>query len=356
MKEFNYTIIGGGCSGLSLAYELEIHNKLKDKTLAIIEPRLEYRKDKTWSFWKTTDHNFEDCVKKSWKNFSINITNKTKYLECNDYPYQSIDSQLFYEKIITKLKKNKNIGFFKDIKEVKLENSFIFNSVPLIGSRENKLWQHFKGVEIETTKNVFDDEIINLMDFDCQQLDSVHFFYTLPYKKNKALVETTWLSDMNNDLEMDYDEQLKNYIENRLNIKKYKINYMEKGAIPLFYTSNIDEKNKMNIGTAGCMTRLSTGYTFLNIQEHSRFIRENIENIKNVKKYEIKKKYEFFDKILLRVLNRHPKEIPNIFFKMFNNSPETVIKFLSNKSNMFEDLSIIFKMPTKWLFIKALLK
>ena len=44
------------------------------------------------------------------------------------------------------------------------------------------------------------------MDFDCKQLDSVHFFYTLPYEKNKALVETTWLSDMNNDLEMDYGE------------------------------------------------------------------------------------------------------------------------------------------------------
>jgi lycopene beta-cyclase len=148
---------------------------------------------------------------------------------------------------------------------------------------------------------------------------------------------------------------LKNYIENRLNIKNYKINYIEKGAIPLFYPSNINEKNKINIGTAGGMTRLSTGYTFLNIQEHSRFIRENIENIKNVQKYEIRKKYKFLDKILLRVLNRHPKEIPNIFFKMFNNSPETVIKFLSNKSSMFEDLLIILKMP-KWIFIKSLLK
>ena len=356
MKEFDYIIIGGGCAGLSLAYELEIHNKLKDKTLAIIEPRLEYKKDKSWSFWKTTDHNFEDCVKKSWKSFSINIPNKTKFLECDKLPYQSIDSGLFYEKINSTLKQNQNISFYKDISEISLNNSFIFNSVPLIESSENKLWQHFKGVEIETTKNVFDDEIINLMDFDCKQLDSVHFFYTLPYEKNKALVETTWLSGMNNDLEMDYDEQLKNYIENHLNIKNYKINYIEKGAIPLFYPSNINEKNKINIGTAGGMTRLSTGYTFLNIQEHSRFIRENIENIKNVKKYEIRKKYKFLDKILLRVLNRHPKEIPNIFFKMFNNSPETVIKFLSNKSNMFEDLLIIFKTPTKWLFIKALLK
>ena len=36
MKEFDYIIIGGGCAGLSLAYELEINEKLKDKTLAII--------------------------------------------------------------------------------------------------------------------------------------------------------------------------------------------------------------------------------------------------------------------------------------------------------------------------------
>ena len=44
MKEFDYVIIGGGCAGLSLAYELEISNKLKDKTLAIIELREEYKR------------------------------------------------------------------------------------------------------------------------------------------------------------------------------------------------------------------------------------------------------------------------------------------------------------------------
>mgnify|MGYP003140156235 CR=1 FL=1 len=76
MKEFDYVIIGGGCAGLSLAYELEIHEKLKDKTLAIIEPRDEYKRDKTWSFWKVTSNNFDDCVKKNWENFSINIPKK----------------------------------------------------------------------------------------------------------------------------------------------------------------------------------------------------------------------------------------------------------------------------------------
>jgi lycopene beta-cyclase len=356
MKDFDYIIIGGGCAGLSLAYELEIHNKLKDKTLAIIEPRLKYTKDKTWSFWKVSSHNFDDCVQKNWKNFSINIPAQTKHLECKDYPYQSIDSGLFYEKINNRLKKNKNIFFYKDIKEVKLENSFIFNSVPSHENSINSLWQHFYGVEIETKNKSFDDNIINLMDFDCEQRGSVHFFYTLPYSKNKALIETTWISKMNNSSQKDYDNQIKYYIENNLNLKDYKIIYKEEGAIPLFYPpNNSTNKNKMNIGTAGGMTRLSTGYTFLNIQDHSKYIRENIKNIKNINKFEISKKYRFLDKVFLRVLEKYPKKMPSIFFKMFNSSPNTAIKFLSNKSNLLQDLSIILKMP-KSPFIKALFK
>ena len=353
MKEFDYIIIGGGCAGLSLAYELEIHKKLKDKTLAIIEPREEYKKDKTWSFWKVSPHNFDDCIKKSWKNFSINIPGQTNHLRCDNFPYQSIDSGLFYKKIISKLKENKKISFFKDLKEIDSKNSFIFNSVPYIKKDFHNLWQHFCGVEIETQNNFFDDEIFNLMDFDCDQRDSVHFFYTLPYSKTKALVETTWLSKLNDNSQKDYDNQIKDYIENHLNLKNYKITYKEEGAIPLFYPTYEKTKNKINIGTAGGMTRLSTGYTFLNIQEHSKYICKNIENISKTKKFEISKKYQFLDDIFLRVLNENPKMMPDIFFKMFKSSPKTVIKFLSNKSNFFEDLSIILKMP-KLTFIKAL--
>ena len=99
MKEFNYVIIGGGCAGLSLAYELDIHKKLEDKTLAIVEPRTEYKRDKTWSFWRVGPHSFEDCVIKNWKEFSIKTSSNFKIIECDNFPYQSIDSGLFYKKI-----------------------------------------------------------------------------------------------------------------------------------------------------------------------------------------------------------------------------------------------------------------
>jgi len=353
MKEFDYIIIGGGCAGLSLAYELEIHKKLEDKTLAIIEPRSEYKRDKTWSFWKVISHNFDDCVKKSWKEFSIKLPSNSKVIKCDNLPYQSIDSGLFYKKIIDKLEKNKNIKFFKNIKDLSINNAFVFNSVPSLNDNRSNLWQHFYGIEIETNEDFFNDNTVDLMDFDCDQRNNVHFFYTLPFTKKRAMIETTWLSKKDESLK-DYESQVKNYI-NYLGIKDYKINFKEEGAIPLFHLINENKKNKINIGTAGGMTRLSTGYTFLNIQEHCKYIRMNIENIKDAKKYELGKKYHFLDKVFLRVLKKYPEKMPSIFSNMFSSFPVVAIKFLSNKSNFFEDLLIILKMP-KWIFIKALFK
>ena len=353
MREFDYVIIGGGCAGLSLAYELEINNKLKDKTLAIIETRKEYKRDKTWSFWKVFDHNFDDCVIKSWNNFTINTSESSHELTNKKYPYQSIDSGKFYKKISSKLNTNSNVSFYKNLNEINSENSIIFNSVFEKKLDKSELWQHFQGVEIETPKQIFDEEIINLMDFNCDQRNNVHFFYTLPFSKNKALIETTWLSDLENQSLMDYDFQIENYIKNNLGIKNYKINFTEKGAIPLFYASLGSDNKVINIGSAGGMTRLSTGYTFLNIQEHSKYIVKNIDKIDKVKTYNLGKKYQFLDKVFLRVVEKHPEKMPKIFFNMFKTSSNTIIKFLSNKSNFLEDLKIILKMP-KWTFIKAL--
>ena len=352
MKDFDYIILGGGCAGLSLAYELEINGKLKEKNLAIVENRKEYKRDKTWSFWRVFDHNFDDCVIKSWNNFSINTSKNSIELKSENYPYQSIDSGKFYNKINSVLSKNKNIFFCKNLQEINSDHSIIFNSLINDEMDKSKIWQHFQGVEIEVGKNTFDDKILNLMDFNCEQRNGVHFFYTLPFSKNRALIETTWLSNLQDKTLMDYDIQLKNYIEKNLGIKDYKIKFQEKGAIPLFYPQNKNNE-QINIGSAGGMTRLSTGYTFLNIQEHSRYLCKNIENIKDKKIYEIKKKYQFLDNIFLKVLKNNPNKMPEIFFKMFQNSSNTIIKFLSNKSNFFDDFKIISRMP-KWLFIKEL--
>ena len=77
------------------------------------------------------------------------------------------------------------------------------------------------------------------------------------------------------------------------------------------------------------------------------------DKIEKVKTFNLGKKYQLLDKIFLRVLEKHPEKMPKIFSEMFKAPPDTVIKFLSNKSNIFQDINIISKMPT-FIFIKAL--
>ena len=102
------------------------------------------------------------------------------------------------------------------IKKIYFEKATVTIPTPWIPSEKTYL-------EIETKSNIFDDGIINLMDFNCEQRESVHFFYTLPYSKNKALIESTWLSKMNDNSQKDYDNQIKEYIEKHLKIKNYKM-------------------------------------------------------------------------------------------------------------------------------------
>ena len=360
MREFDYIIIGGGCAGLSLAYELDLHKKLKNKKLAIIDPRTNYKRDKTWSYWKVKNHNFEDCVKKSWQRFNVTETfGKINESNCSSYPYQSIDSEKFYKKIFKRLKKNKNIFFKKKLNKTQYKESIIFNSIPKIKKFEKdktNYWQHFYGIEIELKNNdkIYSIDKFDLMNFDCEQRNAVHFIYALPFKKNRMLIETTWYSRYNKNL-FDYQKQIESWIWNCMRLKKtdYKIKYREKGAIPLFQINQKNKKNFINIGTAGGMTRVSTGYTFLNIQEHSKYIRMNIDKINDVKRFHINKKYYFFDKIFMRALDKYPEMMPKLFFNLFGVFNNSIIKFLSNKSNLIDDIVVIFKMP-KWIFIKSI--
>ena len=66
---------------------------------------------------------------------------------------------VFYKKIINKLNKNKNISFFKNIKDLNINNAFIFNSVSSVKNTSSNLWQHFYGVEIETDEDFFNDKM-----------------------------------------------------------------------------------------------------------------------------------------------------------------------------------------------------
>lgn len=374
MKKFDYIIVGAGCSGLSLAYEMNVKNLFNDKTCAIIDKRKEFNRDKIWSYWNIYEHSFYDCLINKWDKFCVKKNQNEIILDCENFQYQSIDSQKFYKKILDNLNSNKNIKLilnksvdkiYENKDEVIVQCSdeifrtdIIFNSsLDNKTTKESELFQHFYGCEVVFDENVNLPEYPIIMDFNCNQDSWVHFFYTLPMGKNKIFIENTWISNEKSFAFERYIAEINYYIQNNLNYKKkYKTNYSEIGSIPMFhFKNNMKYKKIINIGTAGNLTRKSTGYTFLNIQKSVKQIVINISKKQNIKESSVSLKYNYLDNIFIKVLLEKKGSMYEVFFDLFKkNKTKDIVKFLSNTSNWFEDLRIILSMP-KLIFIKKLL-
>ncbi len=374
MEKFDYIIVGAGCSGLSLAYEMNVKNLFNDKTCAIIDKRKEFNRDKIWSYWNIYEHSFYDCLINKWDKFCVKKNQNEIILDCENFQYQSIDSQKFYKKILDNLNSNKNIKLIlnksvdkiyenKDEAIVQCSDEIfrtdiIFNSsLDNKTTKESELFQHFYGCEVVFDENVNLPEYPIIMDFNCNQDSWVHFFYTLPMGKNKIFIENTWISNEKSFAFERYIAEINYYIQNNLNYKKkYKTNYSEIGSIPMFhFKNNVKYKKLINIGTAGNLTRKSTGYTFLNIQKSVKQIAINISKKQNIKESSVSLKYNYLDNIFIKVLLEKKGSMYEVFFDLFKkNKTKDIVKFLSNTSNWFEDLRIILSMP-KLIFIKKLL-
>lgn len=369
MKEFDYIILGGGLSGLTLAYELNKQGCLENKTLCILEKRKEYSRDKSWSYWDFENNKFPDCVIGSWDTFSITLNQKTINITCPQSPYRTIDSKKFYDFVTKQLRSNDNIVTVMDCAIQTIEGhaihtnkgnyvgKVIYDSLIDLSHQTPTMYQHFFGCEVETDNDCFNENIVDLMNFDCSQDGGLHFFYTLPFSKNKALIETTWYSKIIKK-QSEYQNEIDHYLREK-NIKG-KITYTEYGAIPL----NLKKTNKksnsskdyIKIGSAGRLTRASTGYTFQAIQSFSEQLAGNLKLDHNLTVPNIRhKKYDFLDEIFLSVMEHEYKSMPGIFFNLFkSNDSVATISFLSDRSNWIQDLKVILSMP-KLIFIKNLI-
>jgi lycopene beta-cyclase len=194
------------------------------------------------------------------------------------------------------------------------------------------------------------------MDFNVPQMDATAFMYLLPMSHQKALVEYTLFSPTILEAS-DYDQVLNSYLEQNYKGKKYCIVHTEKGAIPMttqkFATTS---KHIISIGTMGDAVKASTGYAFHFIQQQTLKIVHHLKSNQSIDPIVHDTRHHFYDAVLLYILENKKMRGDEIFARIFKkNNAATVFKFLSNTSNIFEDIRIMRSLPTS-IFLPAAIK
>ena len=109
-----------------------------------------------------------------------------------------------------------------------------------------------------------------------------------------------------------------------------------------FKFEQLNSKSILNIGTAGGWTKASTGYTFYNTSKKTKDLVAFIKKEEDLSKFSRRKKFWFYDLLLLDVLANNNEKGSALFASIFKKvNVKTILKFLGEESNIREDLKII---------------
>lgn len=372
---FDYAIIGAGAAGLHLCLAMIEKDYFSNKKILILEKDAKTENDRTWCFWEKGKGKWDHLLHHTWKNGYFHCPKFSKNLRLEDYSYKMIRSSNFYK--YAKEKINSATNFFWISKEVlsvetKDEISLIktgsnsFHVGHVFDSRIGKaffekkdpfikLLQPFKGWIIKTEEPIFDTSSFVMMDFRLRWKDRTSFTYVLPISETEAMIEFT-LFNTHTLTSGSFDEKLKQYISEILKVEKYEILEEEEGIIPMtdfpFHKENNNTLTK--IGTAGGWVKPSSGYAFKNCEKYAQKVVDNIITNRLPSYQLFKKRYRWYDSIMLNIL-WHKNELgTSLFTDMFENNQVTdIFKFLDDEGNLLSDISIM-KSFNPFPFLKAL--
>jgi len=369
--QYDYIILGGGLAGLSLAYHL-IHSPLRDRSILIVEPDDKDRNDRTFCFWSDRTSPFDALIYRSWDQIRIINEHEERSINLGAYRYQMIRSLDFYRHTREVLAVHANVTFVHGaadhVEEAADGASVSVNGQAYFGrwvfdsrfkvaafkadpANEGALYQHFTGWFIETPNDVFDPSAATMFDFRVPQRNELRFCYVLPLSKRNALVEFVALS--HHQLE----PTLKDYVENTLKLREYRILEEEGGVSPLTERSFTRHASAhvMTIGTAAGRVKASTGYAFTRIQRDSAAIVQSL--IETGQPFNVPADSGFFrlcDALLLHLMRERGTTIKSIFRVLFRRNPASrIFRFLDETSSVAETALIIVNMPPR-PFLQAL--
>ncbi|MDG2196877.1 MAG: lycopene cyclase family protein [SAR324 cluster bacterium] len=389
MQVWDAIVIGAGCAGLTLVNELITRGGDRLRVL-LLEERNEYTNDRTWCFWNTLNHRFENVVSCRWPSWSVHYAGEVTHCR-GAYQYQYLRAEHFYKlalapvssssKTILKLGEHvQTVQEEEDLVSIQTHQGthvgrYVIDTRPMDQQNRNAKhpdvhWlQHFLGWKVKTEHACFQSKQVTLMDFiggeDAAEvlevsdketdvaLPGIPFIYVLPFSSTEALVESTWFGPKVLAKSV-YREQLQRYLQ-RKEAGKYEIIEQEYGVLPMstLPTTTQPTRRIRYLGLAGGAARPSTGYAFLAIQRQAQRLADQLlkGDWENFPDY-YSTQSRLLDAIFLRVLQENPKRGPELFWRLFRYAnPDALVRFLADTASLKDLWEIATCLPSG-IFLK----
>ena len=392
-EKYDIIIAGTGLAGLTLAVQLAQRPFFRHQNILLIDRDAKEKNDRTWCFWATDEEPLPPVLFKTWDACRFFSHTVEVPMRISPFKYRMIRGADFYAWAKEQIAQSPHIQrITANILHIDaaagavrtdagtFHGDLVFNSarttLPLLpaagaaypepplsqaaagekDARYSWLLQHFQGWIIETPEPAFDPDTVTFMDYRTKQQVETRFVYVLPFTPNRALVEFTVFSPALCTPE-EYDEALRDYIHNQLNISDYRVEEREFGVIPMTdhpMGPQVDG-HVIHIGTVGGFVKPSSGYAFKRTQRKMQAFVDDWEKTGAPHPALLRspRAFRILDSIMLRVLNDGLLPGHVLFTRLFRKlEAPLVFRFLDEDATFAETLRLL-QAPPPLPFLKA---
>ncbi|QNE47415.1 hypothetical protein F1C58_11225 [Glaciihabitans sp. INWT7] len=366
VADADLVILGAGCAGLTLAARLA--RSQSPLRVQLVEPRSGYDDDRSWCFWRPESHDLSDLVSHSWDGWRFSgTTGPALHHRVAGLRYQYIRASDFYQRALQQIDRAPGILTHAGVRAAELvplydgpdtvvrvetdHGSILARHV--IDTRPRPmpamLYQSFSGVEIESEHPLpFDGDEVGLMDSMATDEGGMHFRYTLPLGRTRALVEWTRFSSSpvpTVTLRAELDAEL-----SRLGLAGAHVIRREGGVLPMGILGGLPESPRGVVfaGNSGGALRAASGYGFLRIQRWARACAEALERggppIGHPSEPILRRS---MDRIFLQAVRADLERTPDYFLALARGVPAAgLVRFLSDAARLTDYAALIASLPT----------
>ncbi|MFN3529020.1 MAG: beta-carotene 15,15'-dioxygenase, Brp/Blh family [Bacteroidia bacterium] len=356
-SRYDVCIAGLGGAGMLLLHAMHKHMSLRKLRILVIEPDSKMANDRTWCFWAKPNEpilsDFQQIVTGSWHEAlagesSLNmLPNRYFQIRSADL-YALVKSNLqdfshlhWHQASLLSVDAPDDEQLLLNTTTEQFSCKLLFDSRPALKANTG-LKQSFYGHRIRTKKAIDKPTLMQLMHYSDSCGDDSRFWYVLPTDAHEALVELTSFSHAI----IDKHSASKNVCEYAEKLfGEHTVVESEFGVLPMKSVERMAPKSPLHhaIGVSGGAIRGTTGYAFKKMHEHAHAICRALVARNQPPVVQLHSRHQFYDRLLLDILDRRPQEARSIFVGLFKKGKTSdILDFMEGKSSLATEMRVIW--------------